>query len=1716
MPPPRRRRLQVELLEARHLLTGVAWEGWVAAASDDAEQSASGRVRLTGSDLELSHDHSIEQTVGLRFSGVDIPQGASIQNAYIQFQVDETSSGPASLTIRGEAVNDASTFKNSTRNISSRTTTNAFVSWSPAAWTTVGQAGPDQRTSNISDVIQEIVDRSGWSKGNSLAVIITGSGKRVAESYNGDSSGAPLLHIDYRITNGSPSAADDAIVTDEETVLSGDVLAPNPTVADSDPNGDSLTVSAVNGRVADVGTQITLASGALLTVAANGIFAYNPKAQFESLGTGQAATDTFTYRINDGNSGTDTATVTITVAGINDSPSIAVNQGMRVNEGSLGRIITATMLNEGDPDDSGLGLTYTLTKAVTNGTLRLSGGSLSLDSTFTQEDIDNNRISYDHDGSETLVDSFSFSLADGGEDGATRAIGTFNITVIPVTDIPTLTTFVSSVETTKEDTEVEVTLAELKAKGDEADADGTVDAFVVKRVASGTLKIGRSPATATTWAAGTNDTIDATDKAYWTPALNVHGTQNAFEVLAKDDMAAESVGNVTAQIDVTAVNDIPTLTSFSTAVETTNEDTEVEVRLVELVARGDEADIDGNVVAFVVKSVASGTLRIGTSAATATAWVAATNDTIDATNHSYWTPAPNANGALKAFEVVATDDAGAESIGNIMAQVSVVAVIDIPTLTTFVSSVERTKEDTEVEVTLAELKAKGDEADVDGTVDAFVVKRVASGALKIGWSPATATAWAAGTNDTIDATFKAYWTPALNVHGTQNAFEVLAKDDMAAESVGNVTAQIDVTAVNDIPTLTSFVTFVGTRAEDTEVEVSLAELLAQGDEADIDGNVIAFVVKSVASGTLRIGTSAATATAWVAATNDTIDATNHSYWTPAPNANGALKAFDVVARDDAGGESTANVTARVSVTSINDIPTLSRFATVIDTTAEDTEVELALAELKAQGDEADVDGTVNAFAVKSVTSGTLKIGTSAATATTWAAGTNDTIDATNHSYWTPAMNANGVQNAFQVVARDNHGGESTGIITAQVSVVPVTDLPTLSRFVAVIDTTAEDTEVELTLAELKAQGDEAYGDGTVDAFQVKSVTTGTLRIGTSAATATAWAAGSNDTIDATHHAYWTPAPNATGKQNAFAVVAKGVGGLVSTPNVTAQIDVIADIPDNPLPTCGAAGNTCFAVIGDYGDAGPDELGVANLVKSWNPDFIITTGDNNYSDGEAATIDINIGQYYHEFIGSYSGGYGTGADINRFFPTLGNHDWHAPNAQPYLDYFTLPGNERYYEFTWGPVHLFAIDSDSREPDGNSSTSTQAQWLQSALAASTATWKIVYMHHPPYSSGSHGSSAARQWPYQEWGATAVLAGHDHTYERILQDGFPYFVNGLGGRSIYDFGSPVTGSKVRYNGDFGAMLVQANGTHIVYEFISRTGTVVDTYTVTNTGLLPNQDDEVGSFEVVDVRVATSSDDAEQWPDGSVSLTSSDLELTLDGSNEQTVGMRFTGVNIPQGASILNASIQFQADQTGSDPTSLTIRGQAIDDAATFTSSIGNISNRTPTNASVTWSPAPWLTTGEAGPNQQTTDIGTVIQEIVNRPGWSSGNSLAIIVTGTGKRMAESFDGVQNAAPLLHVEYTTTAPLKFDSVSLLSPSSLVQDALLAPSGNVVQIEPGAVQEMPQRLMDASADALTIANVIPAVTAPQRAGKDSSQEQSNRAVDQLLSDQGFLDLLLI
>jgi hypothetical protein len=173
-----------------------------------------------------------------------------------------------------------------------------------------------------------------------------------------------------------------------------------------------------------------------------------------------------------------------------------------------------------------------------------------------------------------------------------------------------------------------------------------------------------------------------------------------------------------------------------------------------------------------------------------------------------------------------------------------------------------------------------------------------------------------------------------------------------------------------------------------------------------------------------------------------------------------------------------------------------------------------------------------------------------------------------------------------------------------------------------------------------------------------------------------------------------------------------------------------------------------------------------------------------------------------------------------------------------------------------------------------------------------------------------------------------------------------------------------------------------------------------------------------VLNVAVAAGADDAEERS-GSVSLTDLDLDLGFDGTTAQTVGLRFAGLAVPAGAIIDTASVQFTVDEVTSGTASLTVRGQAADNAPAFRAVATDVSSRTRTVANVVWAPGAWTKRGLTGAAQQVTDLAPVVQEIVNRSGWASGNALALVVTGSGTRSAASFERGAGKAAVLHIEW-------------------------------------------------------------------------------------------------
>lgn len=261
----------------------------------------------------------------------------------------------------------------------------------------------------------------------------------------------------------------------------------------------------------------------------------------------------------------------------------------------------------------------------------------------------------------------------------------------------------------------------------------------------------------------------------------------------------------------------------------------------------------------------------------------------------------------------------------------------------------------------------------------------------------------------------------------------------------------------------------------------------------------------------------------------------------------------------------------------------------------------------------------------------------------------------------------------------------------------------------------------------------------------------------------------------------------------------------------------------------------FAAIGDYGRANVGEAKVDTLVTNWNVDFIITTG-GNYNGNP---VDIYIGPYYHEYIGNYVGGFGAGAPVNRFFPTIGYTDYTMAPTSSYLAYFTLPGtgivssntsgSELYYDFTYGPIHFFALDNSGLNSSGIGFTGAQGVWLQNQLGLSSSPWKIVYMNQPPYSSSRPELPPHyNRWPFEAWGADVVIAGADNTYDRIMRDDntdgrtLPYLISGLGAnKPSICCQSPDSGSTVCYCGAVGSLFADADDTSIIFRFMAVNGT-------------------------------------------------------------------------------------------------------------------------------------------------------------------------------------------------------------------------------------------------------------------------------------------------------
>jgi acid phosphatase type 7 len=272
----------------------------------------------------------------------------------------------------------------------------------------------------------------------------------------------------------------------------------------------------------------------------------------------------------------------------------------------------------------------------------------------------------------------------------------------------------------------------------------------------------------------------------------------------------------------------------------------------------------------------------------------------------------------------------------------------------------------------------------------------------------------------------------------------------------------------------------------------------------------------------------------------------------------------------------------------------------------------------------------------------------------------------------------------------------------------------------------------------------------------------------------------------------------------------------------------------------------FTTMGDFGTGGNlQEKVLARMAQGSNAgELILALGDNAYSSGTEQEFQDRMFKPMAALLRRVP-----------LFGSLGNHEYVTDQGQPYLDNLYLPannpaGSERYYSFDWGPVHFVALDSNCAiglaSPD-RCTLAAQKSWVKQDLAATSRPWKVVFFHHPPWSSGEHGSQLTMRREFaplfEQYGVDLVLTGHDHNYERSKPmkgdavaasgtKGIPYVVVGSGGATLRAFqGSQPSWTAYRNNTDAGFLSVVVEGGTLSAQFINPSGSVRDSFSLTKT---------------------------------------------------------------------------------------------------------------------------------------------------------------------------------------------------------------------------------------------------------------------------------------------
>lgn len=307
---------------------------FVSQGNDDAEENlVTGKMNLTSSTLEMAFDTQANagQIIGLRFNGIELPEGAKILQSFFIFNSARINSAPASLTIQGEASINPGTYT-STQLISSRPTTTASVNWSPETWEKFDDGTYSRISADLTPILNELIDL-GWKSGNSMAFMIKGEGVRTARSYNSNQWNAPVLYIIYTDPNAEAETPI-ALATAISTVGKGDKVQLDGTGSIS-PDNRGLNyywaiTSAPDGSLAQLS---------------------NPHSVLPSFTADQFGTYEVSLKVDNGMK--ESETVNLTINAINHEPIANAGSDQIRSRGSLVRLN-----GSGSTDADGDALTY--------------------------------------------------------------------------------------------------------------------------------------------------------------------------------------------------------------------------------------------------------------------------------------------------------------------------------------------------------------------------------------------------------------------------------------------------------------------------------------------------------------------------------------------------------------------------------------------------------------------------------------------------------------------------------------------------------------------------------------------------------------------------------------------------------------------------------------------------------------------------------------------------------------------------------------------------------------------------------------------------------------------------------------------------------------------------------------------------------------------------------------------------------------------------------------------------------------------------------------------------------------------------------------------------------------------------------------------------------------------------------------------------------------